>query len=86
MAAVLTSLKVLLFLLVGLVGLWLGWYYGAILGYWIWPDSLWKGGVFSYLVGMPLGTFTAWWLATKTFRLAARAFRPKHSEGPASEQ
>jgi hypothetical protein len=53
--------------LAGLIGLWLGWYYGAGLGYSLWPNSEWMGAAFSYLVGAPVGALAAGWLATKTF-------------------
>ena len=59
-------MRVLLIALSGLIGLWLGWYYGAVLGYSLWQDSEWKGPAFSYLVGAPLGAGAAGWLATKT--------------------
>jgi hypothetical protein len=48
----------------GLIGLYFGWYYGAILGYWLWPNSAWMGAVFSYFIGMPFGVFAALWLVT----------------------
>ena len=40
--------------LAGLLGYWLGWYYGAGLGYTIWPNSEWMGALATYLVGAPL--------------------------------
>ena len=62
-----TRMRLLLTALAGLIGLWLGWYYGAGLGYSLWPDSEWIGAAFSYLIGAPLGAFAAAWLATKVF-------------------
>jgi hypothetical protein len=82
----LTLVKVLAFVVAGLVSLWLGWYYGAILGYRIWPNSLLWGGLFSYLVGVPLGIFAAWWLTAKMFEVAGRVLRPKHPGGSAIRQ
>jgi hypothetical protein len=86
LSAVLTTLKGIVFLLAGLVGFWLGWYYGAILGYWIWPNSLLWGALFSYFVGVPLGIFAALWVTEKMFKLAPRVFRSKHSAGLGGEQ
>lgn len=58
-------MRLLFIVFAGLVGYWLGFYYGASLGYTVLPDSDWFGAVFSYLVGAPLGAFAAVWLARK---------------------
>ena len=60
-------MKIILTAIASLLGLWLGWYYGAILGYWLWPNSEWMGAAFSYLVGIPVGTLVALWLVSKAF-------------------
>jgi hypothetical protein len=57
-------MRVAITLLVGLLGFWLGWYYGAILGYAIWPNSEWIGALFAYLVA-PFCAFVAIWITWK---------------------
>ena len=55
----------------GLIGLWLGYYYGAQLGYAIWNDQVWAGPVFACL-GMAAGLVVAVKLTLSLFRIKGR--------------
>jgi|HubBroStandDraft_5_1064220.scaffolds.fasta_scaffold2038826_1 hypothetical protein len=49
------------------IGYWLGWYYGAILGYHLVPNNEWFGAVFAYFTG-PLCAITAGLLSWRISR------------------
>ncbi len=70
MKLILKLAKAMLIAIAAFIGLWLGWYYGAIFGYWLWPHSEWMGAAFSYLIGIPVGMLVALWLVS----LGGKAF------------
>jgi hypothetical protein len=58
-------MKILLIPIAGLIGLWLGFYYGIIVGAWLFPNNDWIAAVFGCLIGPTLGAFAFGWSTTK---------------------
>jgi hypothetical protein len=56
-------MRIVFTLIAAAIGYWLGWYYGAILGYHLVPNSEWFGAVIAYL------------LARTTLRVSCRPHR-----------
>lgn len=64
------------------IGYWLGWYYGAILGYYLVPNNEWFGAAFAYLTG-PLCAIVAalvTWRVSRRFSAKIRYQTPKGQE------
>lgn len=58
------------------IGYWLGWYYGAILGYRLVPNSEWFGAVFAYFTG-PLCAIAAGIVSWRVLRrLSSKTGKP----------
>jgi hypothetical protein len=64
-------MKFVFIVLVGIICAWLSWYYGAALGYTLWPDSNWIGPIVSSL-GTAVGVVAGVSATGKLFGWMAR--------------